>query len=114
ETFADASIRGYGLDDGALVVEHPFGGEGASGFCNDLTLDGDLNLYATDSAVGRVMRVDQEDLLVEGSAYEWAISPAFEISGSYSLNGIAYNGDDSLYSIMSEGGLLFRFDLPDE
>lgn len=110
-TFQDPSIRAYTLEEGNLVVEHPFGDVGEPGFCNDLTLDGDGNLYATDSGTGRVMRVAQADLLTPGSAVEWADDPAFDISGFFSINGITWDGASSLYTVKSEGGRLFRIDL---
>lgn len=110
-TYENASIRGYSLDDATLTVEHAFGDPGNPGFCNDLALDGDGNLYATDSAAGRIIRVHQADLLVANSAVEWADDPAFDISGTFSINGIAYDGASSLYTVKSEGGLLFRIDI---
>ena len=112
EALMDAEVRGYALAGGALVAEHPFGAEGETGFCNDLALDADGNLYATDSASGRIMRIPAVDLLTDGAVAEvWATSPVFEPSGQFSLNGIAFDGVETLYAVMSEGGRLFRFDV---
>lgn len=94
------------LDTGALVATHEFD---SVGFCNDLALDGDGNVYATDSVGARVVRVAAADLAADTGAETWATDPDFVVGdGEFGLNGIAYDGDGSLYVVNFQLGDMHR------
>ena len=81
----DPEIVGVALADGAELARHPFAG--GAGFCNDLVLDPDGNLYATDSFGDRLMVLAAADRMTDGSeATEWLSDTAFESDG-FGLNG---------------------------
>ncbi|MCA9704706.1 MAG: SMP-30/gluconolactonase/LRE family protein [Myxococcales bacterium] len=91
---------------GALVATHEFD---SVGFCNDLAIDGDGNVYATDSAGARVLRVRASDLMTDSPAESWATDPDFVVGeGEFGLNGIAWDEADGLYVVNSQQGELHR------
>ena len=103
---APPSIDVFYLDTGILVASHDFD---AGGICNDLAIDGDGNVYATDPAGGRVMRVRADDLGRDTPAQTWATDPDFAVGmGEFGLNGIAYDDDASLYVVNYQQGELHR------
>jgi sugar lactone lactonase YvrE len=100
------SIDVLELSTGALVATHEFD---SVGFCNDLALDGDGNVYATDSAGARVLRVQAADMEMDTMAETWATDPDFVVGmGEFGLNGIAYDDDTSLYVVNFQQGELHR------
>ncbi|MEM9454991.1 MAG: hypothetical protein AAGF11_12480 [Myxococcota bacterium] len=100
------SIDVLELDSGNLVATHEFD---AVGFCNDLALDGDGNVYATDSAGARVLRVQAADLDSDSPAETWVTDPDFEVGeGEFGLNGIAYDDNGSLYVVNFQQGEMHR------
>jgi sugar lactone lactonase YvrE len=102
----DPEIVGYALADGAELARHPFA-DGA-GFCNDLVLDPDGNLVATDSFGDRLMVVAAADRMTDGSdATEWLSDPAFESEG-FGLNGIAVDPEGTIFFSKFDTGEIFR------
>lgn len=71
-------------------------------FCNDLALDDQGRLYATDSFGGRIIKVDDQGLTVwlEGEAYEPANNSPL------SLNGITWDPQGKLWFGRSDTGQL--------
>ena len=57
-------------------------------FCNDLTVDPDGNLYATDSTANMIVRVPAAALMTPGSAEVWSADPAYAVPppGGFGLN----------------------------
>ncbi|MEM9459957.1 MAG: hypothetical protein AAGF11_37625 [Myxococcota bacterium] len=106
-TFATPpSIDMLDLADGALLGRHAFEGPG---FCNDLTFDDEGNVYATDSAAARVVRVPAAEILSDSPVQTWATDPDFAVGeGEFGLNGIAFDGDSSLYVVNYAQGELHR------
>ena len=70
-------------------------------FCNDLALDDQGRVYATDSFGGRIMRIDDQMLEVwlEGTEYEPVNSPL-------SLNGITWDPQGKIWFGRSDTGQL--------
>ena len=100
------AIVGFALADGAELARHPF--TDGAGFCNDLALDGQGNLYATDSFGDRLVVVAAADLLTDGSeAAEWLTDPAFGSEG-FGLNGIAVDSTDTVFFSKFDTGELFQ------
>ena len=105
-TGENPEIVGFALADGAELARHPFA-DGA-GFCNDLVLDPDGNLYATDSFGDRLMVVAAADRMTDGSdATEWLGDPAFESDG-FGLNGIAVDSRGTIFFSKFDTGEIFR------
>ncbi|MCA9712783.1 MAG: hypothetical protein KDK70_43540, partial [Myxococcales bacterium] len=112
-TFATPpSIDVLDLADGSLLGRHAFD---APGFCNDLTLDADGNVYATDSSGARVLRVAAADLPSMSPAQTWATDPDFVVGmGEFGLNGITFDGEASIYVVNFAQGELHRIAIADD
>ncbi|RKH37237.1 SMP-30/gluconolactonase/LRE family protein [Corallococcus sicarius] len=98
-----AYLTAYALATGELKASHRM--PGTSGFCNDLTLDSAGNVYASDAIAHTLVR-----LPVGGSALTtWASDDAFApiAEGSFTLNGITYDGASTLYVVKYDSGTLF-------
>ncbi len=95
------------LSDGSVRSTHAFPADG--GICNDMTFDGDGNLYLTDSFANRVLRIAAADTALEGpqtgTATVWSEDAAFGaiLPGTFGLNGIAWAGGDALYVVGFHG-----------
>lgn len=94
-------VRSFRLADGSAAASYPFPGPG---FCNDLALDGQKNLYVADSA-GKILRRPSG-----GSALAvWSSAPELAPSSpqGYGADGIVWDGKSSLYvNTFSDGRLL--------
>lgn len=93
------------------VHRHTFPVEGNSGagFCNEITEDSAGNLYASDSVLGRIIRVKADRREHDESAEVFI--RATELApqqGQFGLNGLAYDGQSSLYTVKTVEGTLFR------
>jgi sugar lactone lactonase YvrE len=76
---------------------------GVNGFCNDLTVDADGNLYATDSWYPRVLRLPAGGDALE----EWLVSDAFP-QDQWHLNGIDIDQTtNTLYVVENHPGALY-------
>ncbi|MCY1032158.1 hypothetical protein OV207_11870 [Corallococcus sp. BB11-1] len=98
-----AHLAAYALGTGELKASHAL--PGASGFCNDVTLDAVGNVYATDTFANTVVR-----LALGGDALTtWASDAAFAptAEGNFTLNGIAFDKSGGLYVVKSDTGTLF-------
>jgi sugar lactone lactonase YvrE len=97
-----AYLSAYDLASGELEASFVMPGE--SGFCNDLVVNDEGTVYATDSFANTIVR-----LLPGADALEtWASSPAFDAEPwSITLNGIAIAGPRELYVVKSDTGELF-------
>jgi sugar lactone lactonase YvrE len=92
------------LADGSIVAAHGMPA-GPPGICNDLVRVADGTLYATDSVVGRILRLPAggDDLEV------WSAAPVFAPTlDDFSINGIAWDGDASLFVSLIDTGALYR------
>jgi sugar lactone lactonase YvrE len=80
-----------------------------SGFCNEIAEDSAGNIYATDSVIGRIIRVKADRREVDESAEVFVSAPELDpAQGQFGLNGIAYDGQSSLYGVKTGDGKLFR------
>ncbi len=102
---APVAIKSFDLKTGAPVGSYdlPDGG-----FCNDLTLDENSNLYVSDSWSPRILR-----LPMGGDSLEvWVEDEQFGPE-QWSLNGIDVRGN-TLYIVNQAKGLLFRVMIEDD
>jgi sugar lactone lactonase YvrE len=107
-----SAIVGVALADGKVVARHAFP-EGAA-LCNDLALDAEGNLYATDSFAPRILRVAADRKLLDVAAEVWATEPTWAVEqGQFGLNGItvtegglyvAHTQRNALYHVPIAGG----------
>jgi sugar lactone lactonase YvrE len=113
---AQAAIKAFSLPDGELVASYelpPFSGtqwtdevpEGVNGFCNDMTMDAEGNLYATDSWYPRILRLKAGGAALE----EWRVDDVFHPTDTpWHLNGIDIDqSNDRLYVVENHPGTLF-------
>lgn len=116
---APAAIKAFKLSDGSFVAsyEWPAYGDpwvdmegsgvpnGVNGFCNDLALDADGNLYATDSWYPRILRLPAGGDSLE----EWAVAPdVFPSADPWHLNGIDVDAStNTVYAVENHPGALY-------
>ncbi len=102
-TFQSGSrVKAFDLASGADRGTYPLPG---GGFCNDMTLDGQGNLYVTDSTGSRINK------LVAGGTQltAWSENAAY-VGGAneFTLNGIAWDGQSAIYVTKYSSGQMFR------
>jgi hypothetical protein len=88
--------------------------ETGGGFINDLDLDHDGNVFATDSTKSTIYEVTAAQVAA-GTGTPKAIDVSSGITstaGQFNLNGIVARGDDELIVVNSFSGELFRITLP--
>lgn len=122
---APVAIVAFDLsDDGAFVARYEwpeYSGEPGfdttgydpNGFCNDMTMDADGNLYATDSWYPRIVMLPAGGDELE----EWAIDEAgtvFPADSPWHLNGIDIDqSNDIMYVVENHPGALYAIPLDD-
>lgn len=88
----DVGLQGFDPATGQGTAFHIFSD---GGFCNDIAQDDDGNLYITDSAQWRVMKVAAEDRLSNTPAEHWLSDPLFDLEPGegtgLSVNGIVHH-----------------------
>ena len=112
-TFATfPSLDAFDLATGDRVATHGFG---APGFCNDITLDADGNIYATDSTGNRLVRVAADDALMDTPVQTWSEDAIFAVPmGQYGVNGIAWFPDDVLRVVNYYDGRLYEIPVAED
>jgi sugar lactone lactonase YvrE len=98
-----AALTAYALRNGEVAAS--FVMPGPDGFCNDVVVDRQGNVYATDAFASWVVR-----LRAGASALEtWATSPAFSAPPyTITLNGLVLDRSErNLYVVKSDTGTLF-------
>lgn len=101
-----ASLEAFDLETGAPVSSHSWD---SPGMCNDIALDNDGNLYATDSFGHRLLRVRHEDALSDTPAETWLAAPEFVVPPEqFGLNGIAWDSSGMLRVGSYVDGRLFE------
>lgn len=112
---APAAIKAFKLSDGSFVASYEWPAysdpwvdgvpDGVNGFCNDLTMDQDGNLYATDSWYPRVLRLPAGGDTLE----EWAVAPdVFPSADPWHLNGIDFDpSSKTIYVVENHPGALY-------
>lgn len=113
---AQAAIKAFHLPDGDFVASYEwpeFSGQqwtdevpaGVNGFCNDMTMDADGNLYATDSWYPRILRLPAGGDALE----EWVVAPMFHPTDDpWHLNGIDIDqSNNTLYVVENHPGTLY-------
>lgn len=108
-----ATIDVFELGSGALISSHVL--EPAMAFCNDLALDDEGNVYATNSFGTEIVRVAAADIGSDAPASVWLSDPRFAVDpGMTGLDGIAFDGAGSLYLSVFATGALHRVAIADD
>jgi sugar lactone lactonase YvrE len=114
---APAALKSFDLATGSLTGswEWPeYSGDalpdadtnGVTGFCNDITMDADGNVYATDSWYPRILRL-VADATDTDTLEEWVTSDVFP-QDQWHLNGIDIDpSSDILYVVENHPGALY-------
>ena len=112
---APAALKEFSLADGAFIRSlawpEPSGTalpedatKGVTGFCNDIAIDADGNLYATDSWYPRILTLPAGGDALE----EWVVSDVFP-QDQWHLNGIDIDQSNNvLYVVENHPGALYR------
>jgi sugar lactone lactonase YvrE len=113
---APVAIKSFNLTTGAAIASYawpsptttPVPGAIGNGFCNDLTVDADGNVYATDSWYPRIVRLPKGG----ASLQQWASDPVLG-AGQWHLNGIDADQSSGNLFVVDQGtdaqsGKLFR------
>jgi sugar lactone lactonase YvrE len=115
---APVALKSFDLATGAAkgswawpapATPHPDAAAGVNGFCNDITVDADGNLYATDSWYPRILRL-AAGATAGTPLTEWVTNPVFNVDGSmWHLNGIDVDqATGNLYVVENHPGHLWR------
>lgn len=123
---APAAIKAFKLSDGSFVASYEWPAysepwvdlessgvpDGVNGFCNDMTMDADGNLYATDSWYPRILRLPAGEAVLE----EWAVAPdVFPSSDPWHLNGIDVDPSSStVYVVENHPGALYAIPIKND
>jgi sugar lactone lactonase YvrE len=89
-----------------------------NGFCNDMTMDAEGNLYATDSWYPRILRLPANPTATD-MLEEWVSDPIFNSGGTgaaaqWHLNGIDVDqSTNTIYVVENHPGALFRIPIED-
>ena len=98
------SLKAFDLNSGEPLESYEFPN---SGFCNDITLDTNDNIYVTDSFNPRILRLNKSQSRLE----TWFENDAFKGEG-FNLNGITFI-DNHIYTVKMNSGELFKIDVGD-
>jgi sugar lactone lactonase YvrE len=109
------ALKAFDLGTGALKgswswpapTTTPVTGATVDGFCNDITVDGAGNVYATDSWYPRILRLPA-GATAATPLQEWVTSPIFDPT-QWHLNGVDVDPSGaSLYAVENHPGHLYR------
>ena len=93
------SLKAFDLVSGDFINSYPFPN---GGFCNDIAIDKNHNIYVTDSFNPRILRVNKSKSRLE----TWFEHEAFKGEG-FNLNGITFV-NNSIYTVKMNSGELFN------
>ena len=96
------SLKAFDLNSGDFLQSYEFPN---GGFCNDITLDSNGNVYVTDSFNPRILRLNKSKSRLE----TWFENEAFKGKG-FNLNGITFI-DNKIYTVKMNSGELFKIDI---
>jgi len=93
------SLKAFDLATGDHLQSYKFPN---GGFCNDIAIDNNSNIYITDSFNPRILRLNKSESRLEN----WFENKAFEGEG-FNLNGITFI-DNKIYTVKMNSGELFE------
>ena len=96
------ALKSFDLVTGDPINSYPFSN---GGFCNDIAIDKNHNIYVTDSFNPRILKLNKSKNRLE----TWLESHFFEGEG-FNLNGIT-SVDNYLYAVKMNSGELFRVEI---
>lgn len=104
---AGGTIVGINLSDGEVAVRHDMAG---NALCNDIIVDAQGTIWATDSFGGSIYRVPAAVASSNAAASLWLTHPLLQVPpGGFGANGIALAGQ-RLFVTVTGTGTLVRID----
>jgi len=82
------AIKTFSLADGSFVANHPLAADGPA-MCNDMTIDANGDVYASETSGGRIFKLANGGEVFE----QWAADPEFA-----SIDGISFGPGGALYA----------------
>jgi sugar lactone lactonase YvrE len=114
---AKVSLKAFNLMTGAFISSRPWPAPtptdpdapaGVNGFCNDITIDAEGNLYATDSWYPRILKLPKTGRTNTTPLVEWVENPVFG-EDKWHLNGIDVDqATRTLYVVENHPGHLWK------
>ena len=97
------SLKAFDLNTGDFIQSYEFPN---GGFCNDITLDSNGNVYATDSFNPRILRLNKSESRLE----TWFENNTAFVGEGFNLNGITYI-NNNIYVVKMNSGELFKIEI---
>jgi outer membrane protein assembly factor BamB len=106
-----ALVIGMAIADRARLATHVLPGTDAGAFCNDMVMSPDGALWVTESANGRIYRIDPANIYADNSAEVWLEDELLQapMPGGFGTNGITLLGG-RLYTVVTGRGQLYAID----
>lgn len=99
-----SAVKAFSLADGSLVASYPFPADAGPSLCNDITVDTNGDLYASDTVGARILK-----LPAGANALEyWAKSELFQ-----AIDGVSFGPSGALYANNIQRNLFLRVGIED-
>jgi sugar lactone lactonase YvrE len=99
-----AAVKAFSLADGSLAASYPFPADAGPALCNDITIDTNGDLYASDTVGARILKLPDNANELE----YWAAAPEFA-----GIDGISFGPGRALYANNIQRNTFMRIGIED-